>query len=190
MTRFVYSTAVSVDGRIADEHHSLDWLFAIETAGAELPDPLAAAGALVMGAGTYRWLVEHEALLSRPERWREFFGERPVFLFTSGQPEPPAGAELRVRRDVSAALAEIRAAARGRDVWIVGGGDLAGQFADAGALDLVELQIAPVALGAGPAVLPRRIDPGRLRLVEARAAGAFALLRYELDAGRQGPSGR
>ena len=44
--------------------------------------------------------------------------------------------------------AELVAAAGGKDVWVVGGGDLAGQFADAGLLDEIVAAIAPVTLGA------------------------------------------
>ena len=49
-------------------------------------------------------------------------------------------------------------AAGDRNVWIVGGGDLAGQFADAGLLDEVIVSIAPVTLGGGAPLLPRRIE--------------------------------
>jgi dihydrofolate reductase len=41
-------------------------------------------------------------------------------------------------------------------MWIVGGGDLAGQFAGAGALGEVIVYIAPVMLGSGAPLLPRR----------------------------------
>jgi len=49
----------------------------------------------------------------------------------------------------------IRASADGKDLWIVGGGGLASQFAEAGLLDEVWVQLAPVTLGAGPAVHER-----------------------------------
>ena len=55
------------------------------------------------------------------------------------------------------------AAAGGKDLWVVGGGDLVGQFADEGLLDEVIAYIAPVTLGAGRPLLPRRFD---LELVE------------------------
>ena len=67
------------------------------------------------------------------------------------------------------------AAAAGRNVWIVGGGDLAGQFADAGLLDEILVMIAPVALAGGAPLLPRRLE---LRLEELGQNGDFACARY------------
>jgi dihydrofolate reductase len=69
-------------------------------------------------------------------------------------------------------------AAGGRNVWIVGGGDLAGQFADAGLLDEVIVSIAPVTLGAGRPLFPRRWD---LELAEFDRNGAFLCARYTVS---------
>ena len=72
---------------------------------------------------------------------------------------------------------EMVAAAGGRDVWIVGGGDLAGQFADAGLLDEVIVMIAPVTLGAGAPLLPRRQE---LQLEEVARNGDFTCIRFSV----------
>jgi dihydrofolate reductase len=71
-------------------------------------------------------------------------------------------------------------AAGGRNVWIVGGGDLAGQFADAGLVDEVLVTIAPVTLGAGAPLLPRRVE---LRLEETGRNGDFVAVRYSVAQG-------
>ena len=68
-------------------------------------------------------------------------------------------------------------AARDRNVWIVGGGDLVGQFADVGLLDEVIVSIAPVTLGAGAPLLPRRIE---LRLDEMGRNGDFVAAKYSV----------
>jgi len=75
---------------------------------------------------------------------------------------------------VHAAMVE---AAAGKGVWVVGGGDLAGQFSDAGLLDEIVTYIAPVTLGAGRPIFPRRYD---LRLVELAQNKAFACARYQV----------
>jgi dihydrofolate reductase len=68
-------------------------------------------------------------------------------------------------------------AAGDRNIWIVGGGDLAGQFADTGLLDEVIVSIAPVALGGGAPLLPRRIE---LRLDELGRNGDFVGARFSV----------
>ncbi len=71
----------------------------------------------------------------------------------------------------------MTAAADGKDLWVVGGGDLVGQFADAGLLDEVIVYIAPVTLGGGAPLLPRKLD---LRLEELAQNRAFACARYSV----------
>ena len=68
-------------------------------------------------------------------------------------------------------------AAGERNRWVVGGGDLAGQFADAGLLDEVLVSIAPVTLGAGAPLLPRRLE---LRLEETGRNGDFTCARFSV----------
>ena len=79
--------------------------------------------------------------------------------------------DLDRRKILKLEAAAMAAAAGGRNLWVVGGGDLAGQFADAGLLDEVLVTIAPVTLGAGAPLLPRRITTKRVTLREVRHAG-------------------
>ena len=72
---------------------------------------------------------------------------------------------------------EMVAAAGGKDLWVVGGGDLAGQFADAGLLDEVWVQYAPVTLGSGAPLLPRALD---LELLEVARNRNFMCGRYRV----------
>ncbi len=76
-------------------------------------------------------------------------------------------------------------AAAGKNVWIVGGGDLAGQFYDAGLLDGMFVQIGSVTLGAGKPLLPRGITSPPLRLISARTVGTgFVELHYAMPTER------
>lgn len=180
--QIVYRTATTFTGFIADEHYSLDWLFDVDNQVA--PDHaefMPSVGAIVKGSTTYEWLLRHSDLLARPERWQEFYGDRPTFVFTTRTLAVPQGADVRfLRGPIADALPAIREAAGGRDIWVVGGGDLAGQFADAGALDRIELTIAPVALAAGAPLLPRRLEAARVSLIDVERYGQFAHLTYAL----------
>jgi dihydrofolate reductase len=183
VTRFVYATAVSLDGFIADADDSLDWLFAVE-GGEEsmegLGEFVAGVRVMVQGSTTYRWVLEHEGLLESPEKWQGFYGDRVTYVFSSRTDLPLVpGADIRVVSGAVGDLAEeLRSVAAGQDVWIMGGGDLAGQFHDAGLLDEVRVSIAAVTLGSGAPLLPRRIESSALRLESVNQTGQFAELRY------------
>ena len=71
-------------------------------------------------------------------------------------------------------------AADGRDIWLMGGGDLVGQFADSGLLDRLIVTIAPVTLGDGAPLLPRDIRSDHLTLTDVTRAGQFAQLTYDV----------
>ena len=182
MTRFVYNSATTLDGYIADDENSLDWLFAVTEEGAEdMTLFMAQMGVLVEGSTTYEWVLDHENLLAEPGKWQALYGSRTTYVFTGRELPVPAGADVRfVSGEVSAALDELRAAAGDLDVWVVGGGELAGQFYDSGALDRVILSVAPAALGSGAPLLPRRIGPDRLELADVARFGQFARLTYDV----------
>ena len=86
-----------------------------------------------------------------------------------------------VQGNVAPVHAAMVAAAAGRNVWLVGGGELVGQFHDAGLLDEILVQVGSVTLGSGQPLMPRRIVAPPLRLVAVRQVGSgFAELRYEV----------
>jgi len=171
----VYYTATSLDGYIADPAGSLDWLF-VQDIDADGPmnytEFIAGVGALAMGATTYEWL--RARISAGEEKWGYTV---PTTVLTHRDLPAVEGAPLRFASgDVAAVHADlVAAAAGGGDVWVVGGGDLAGQFADAGLLDEIVVAIAPVTLGAGRPLFPRRYA---LRLDEVARNGAFACARY------------
>jgi dihydrofolate reductase len=170
----VYYTATTLDGYIADPDDSLDWLF-VQDIDDDGPMNygafIATIGAIAMGATTYEWV--RARIAASDEEWTYTV---PAVVFTHRDLPRIEGADVRfVSGDVTGVHAELVAAAGGRDVWVVGGGDLAGQFADAGLLDEVIVSIAPVTLGAGRPLFPRRYA---LRLTELARNGAFACARY------------
>jgi len=184
MSRIIFDTATSLNGWIADEQNSLAWLFAVD--GGTTPDAEVLptnAGVLVEGSTTYEWVLAESDILAHPEKWRDFHGDRPTFVFTTRELPVPAGADVRfVSGPVADVVPQLRAAAGDQDIWVVGGGDLAGQFLDAGVLDEIAVSIAPVLLTGGAPLLPRRLESDRLRLVSAKAVGQFARLVYAIDA--------
>jgi dihydrofolate reductase len=71
-------------------------------------------------------------------------------------------------------------AAGDQNIWLVGGGDLVGQFADQQLLDEILVGIAPVTLGSGAPLLPRRLTAAQLELVDVSRDRQFARLSYRV----------
>jgi dihydrofolate reductase len=183
MTRVQYFTACTLDGFIADENQSLDWLFEAphgEDDGS-WDEFIGGVGPMVMGATTYEWMLRHFDMLKQPQQWCDFYDDRPCWVFSHrDQPLIPTVDIRMVSGDVRPVYDEMVTTLPGKNVWIVGGGDLAGQFDDAGLLDEVWLGMRPVFLGAGAPLLPRRITTNRVTLREVRHGGQQMRLILDL----------
>ena len=180
-----YFTATTLDGFIADADNSLDWLFAVERdeSDSSWEQFIGGVGPLVMGATTYEWVLSHEPeMLQGPQKWRASYDDRPCWVFTHRPLPRIPDVDLRfVQGDVRSAYDDMVAARPGENIWVVGGGDLVGQFDDAGLLDEVRLGLTPVTLGAGAPLLPRRITSERLRLRSVERSGQMVNLVYDVS---------
>jgi dihydrofolate reductase len=175
-----YYTATTIDGYIADENNSLSWLFEVDSEGG---NPFAAffatVGAFAMGATTFEWVIDHENLLADPSPWHGWYADVPAWVFTHRElPKLPGVDVTFVQGDVRPVHDAMREAAQGRDIWLVGGGELVGAFADQGLLDEIILSVAPVTLGRGAPLLPRRLTSANLTLTEVGRNGQFVNLTY------------
>jgi dihydrofolate reductase len=190
-----YYTATSIDGFIADPGNSLDWLFQVGQAtdvesSMSTEDRFGSffsgVGAMAMGAATYEWALEH-GHLRESGKWQEYYGPTPCWVFTHRQLPLVPGANLAFAQgDVGDVHEQMMTAANGKNVWLVGGGDLAGQFADRGLLDEILLGVAPVMLGGGTPLLPRRLLASELTLASVEHDSRFVFLTYTLTSrGRQ-----
>lgn len=175
-----YYLAQTLDGYIAEPDGGMEWLYRFEgesgvedsgSARADVDRFLADVGAIAMGSTTYEHLLGGD--------WP--YGDRPTWVFTSRELPVPEGGDVRFASgSVAPVHEEIRAAAGERNVWVLGGGGLATQFAEAGVLDELHLTLIPVFLGEGLPTFVRRLDK-RLRLTAVRPfEGGVVQLSYEL----------
>lgn len=183
--RTQYYTATSLDGFLATEDDSLDWLNPLgDVSTSSYPAFIAEVGALAMGSATYAWILGHGEVVAA-ETGSPWPYTQPAWVFTRRRLPSVAGADVRFAQgDVRPVHDEMRAAAGDRNVWIVGGGDLAGQFFDAGLLDEMIVQIGSVTLGRGKPLFPRRALHPALRLASVQQMGeGMVELRYAVDRG-------
>ena len=177
MVTTVYYCASSLDGFIAEADDNLDWLLNYQGAGeteAAEPGPMSEGGgyerfyeevgALVMGSFTYEWLLDHLEVAGGGE-WP--YQGKPCWVLSSRELPLPEGEGVDVRiasAPVGQLYSEMAAAAGDRMLWVVGGGGVASQFADAQLLDEVHLTVVPVVLGVGKPLFERRLPNGAMQL--------------------------
>ena len=191
MSRTQYYCAATLDGYIADPDDGIDWLMGYEGSyegeGAE-PGPMSdggsydrfyeGVGALVSGSTTYEFVIDH---LGSEGEWP--YAGKPYWVLSSRElPQPPGDHDVRiVQAEVTEVHEEMVAAAEGRNIWIVGGGNVASQFADAGLLDELLLTVVPVVLGAGKPLFDRRLPGGPMQLTGTTPfETGMVELRYEI----------
>ncbi len=183
--RTQYYCATSLDGFIAEADDGLEWLTGYDGAydgpGAE---PMKGGydrfyedvGAMVSGSTTYEWVLNHV------EEWP--YANKPFWVLTTRELAVPKGEGVDVRfaqGSVRGLHPEVADAAGERNVWIVGGGEVASQYADAGLLDEVIATVVPVVLGTGKPLFDRRLQGGPMRLAGTRAFDTGMVeLRYAI----------
>lgn len=187
MSKAQYYCATSLDGYIATSDDSIDWLQTYEgNFEGEGVEPIKGAyerfyegvGALIMGATTYEFVLGH---LAEDGEWP--YKGKPTWILTSRDLPRPEGEGVDVRIANASArdlCDELIAAAGERHLWIVGGGNVASQFADEGLLDEVIVFVVPVVLGEGKPLFDRGV-PGAMQLTAARPFdNGMVELRYEV----------
>ncbi|MDC0710414.1 dihydrofolate reductase family protein [Stigmatella sp. ncwal1] len=185
MTRTQYYVAASLDGYIADSAGKLDWLFQFNDAEGVTEHYQAfidSVGPLAMGSATY------EFILGENQPWS--YADRPTWVFTHRTLPAIPGANLHfTTEDVGAVHSQMVEAAAGKNIWLIGGGNLVAQFARRGLLDEILLGVIPVVLGSGIPVLPAAL-PSPLELTGLTRLGrGMVELRYTVPSRPPAPKG-
>jgi dihydrofolate reductase len=180
-----YYCAMSLDGFIAETDDTLEWLTGYEGSyegGSGNPmngsyeEFYEGVGALVMGSVTYEFVIGYGS------GWP--YAGKPTWVLSSRELAMPEdeGADVRiVEAEVPELHEEMLAAAGDRNLWVVGGGNVASQFAERGLLDEVWLTVVPVVLGAGKPLFERRPPGGPLQLTATRPyRNGMVELRYDV----------
>lgn len=161
-----YYTAATLDGFLATEDDSLDWLFPLGNVNnSSYPKFISEIGAIAMGASTYKWMLNNADLVSK-ETGSSWPYDQPTWVFTNNTLTTIEGANIQfVHGSVEPIYHAMCEHSKGKNIWVVGGGDLAGQFYDAGLLDEIIVQIGSVTLGKGKPLFPREVLSPILTLI-------------------------
>lgn len=180
MAKSIYFCASTLDGYIADSDDGIAWLMGFEPnydgPGEDVNEAIQSfmegIGALVMGSSTYEFILGHGDWV---------YGDRPTWVLTSRELSVAEGADIRFHNGPTADIhPEMLAAAGDRDLWVMGGGPVASELADAALLDELWVTIVPIALGTGKPLFSEPLEkPMRLLGTRTFSTGMIEL-RYAL----------
>ena len=159
--KIIVHIATSADGYIARPDGSLDWLTSRPAPKGlyGMPKFVRSIDAKLVGRKTFDLSVEMGAHFSVEDRHYVF----------SRQPPPasvPAGVEF-VSQSIGAFARRLRDQA-GKNIWLMGGGEIIASFLDEDAIDEFIITVVPIFIGEGiPLIAPRHREvPLKLRSVK------------------------
>ncbi|MFD1317559.1 dihydrofolate reductase family protein [Loigolactobacillus zhaoyuanensis] len=169
--KVILQLAMTVDGYIADENGSVDWID--QTVGFDLDwgyeQFMAGIDTIVMGANSY-----HDALkLSSTFP----YAEKENYIMTH-QAQPDLPKRHFVNSDVVELVQQLRQAS-GKAIWIFGGGSVIQPLIEADLIDEYQLFTAPVILGRGTPLFGHRTRPLLLQLKTTTVFGPGVMVTYE-----------
>jgi dihydrofolate reductase len=170
MRRVLYRVAASLDGYIAGPRGELDWI--VHDPAVDFAKIYESVDTVLLGRRTYELTCQPGAP-PWPQGWQIYVFSRTL------SPEDHPGVTI-VRVDAGPRVATLRAAP-GREIWLFGGGSLFRSLLGARQVDLVEVTVVPVLLGAGIPLLEPGTPQSRLTLEEVeRYPSGLLSLRYRV----------
>jgi dihydrofolate reductase len=169
--KLILFIAQSLDGYIAREDESLDWLLQVESAGDNGYSAFyETVGTILLGRRTYEWIVRN-VQSGFPYPGKECY----VFSRSlSGQTDHVTF----VSQDIASFTASLKTQP-GRDIWIVGGADVLQPLLRDNLVDELIIHIAPTIIGGGIPLFKAGTREKALHLVKVTQYHQFVELRYQ-----------
>ena len=170
MREILLYIATSLDGKIARKDHSLDWLPPIDEAGDDYgyKEMLDSVDTVLMGYRTY------EICMGLGE-WPYKHLKSYVFSRNADKPVIPE-VEL-VNEDPVTFTGKLKEA-EGKNIWLIGGGDIIRQLHDGGLIDKYMIATVPVILGEGIELFPGIKKEQKLSVVHHKAYPGLIMTHY------------
>jgi dihydrofolate reductase len=172
--KIVLYIAASLDGYIATKEDSLDWLFSVEGKGDNgYSEFYETVDTILMGRRTYDWIMEQA---------EDFpYLNKACYVFTRSTMEDTKHVRF-IHDDGKEDFVNVLKQQPGKNIWIVGGGELLTMFMKQKVVDEVILTVAPVLLGSGIALFKDGDYKTDLVLKGTRTFNQFVELHYEVKA--------
>ncbi|WP_010275220.1 dihydrofolate reductase family protein [Paenibacillus senegalensis] len=173
--KVVLFIATSLDGYIAAKDESLEWLFKVEGEGDNgFAEFYGTTDTVLMGKKTYDWVKKHEP--------NEFpYALKACYVFTRTPRNNTEEVQF-VHGDIPAFVDQLKTR-EGKNIWLVGGGQLLHSFLENDLVDELIVTVAPAVLGGGIPLFPEGKYQLELRLKGMRRFNQFVELHYEVKRG-------
>ncbi|GAK09162.1 dihydrofolate reductase [Geomicrobium sp. JCM 19038] len=171
--KVVVFIASSLDGYIATEDESLEWLFNVEGEGDNgTSEFYETVDTVVMGKRTYDWVMNEQA--------GEFpYKDKECYVFTRSTVENTEHVTF-VNDDVSHFIQKLNHE-KGNNIWLVGGGELLSHFIREKLIDELIVTIAPRIIGNGIPLFKAGDDTLDLSLKGTQTFNQFVELHYTVN---------
>lgn len=169
--KLILYIATSLDGYIATEDDSLEWLFKIEGEGDNgYSEFYSTVDTILIGRRTYDWIIEKE-------KGNFPYKNKKCYVFSRSESGEKEDVEF-INSDIVEFTNRIKAAAGG-NIWLVGGGNLLHFFIKERLVDEFIITIAPTLIGGGIPLFKEFDFELELKLKGIRRFNQFAELHYE-----------
>lgn len=168
--KLVLYIAISLDGYIATEDDSLEWLFKIEGEGDNgYSEFYNTVDTILIGRRTYDWIIEKE-------KGKFPYKNKKCYVFSKSENDDNENVEF-ISQDVAEFTNKIKRL-DGGNIWLVGGGDLLHSFIKEKLVDEFIITIAPILIGHGIPLFNKNDFELDLKLKGMRTFNQFAELHY------------
>jgi dihydrofolate reductase len=177
--KIIVYIATSADGYIARPDGDVEWLNRRpRTVDYGMREFYPAIDTVLWGRKTYDWLLDYS---SKSGRKKGLFDAKVAnYVFSRNPPKRAAPGATFVTEPVKDFAQRLRATP-GKQIWLMGGGELIASFLDAGEIDEFDIHVIPVFIGDGIPLVARRHRDVPLRLLSSRKyPDGVVRLRYEV----------
>ena len=155
--KIIVYIATSADGYIARPDGDVEWLNRRpDNVGYGMDEFYASVDTILWGRKTYDWVIQYH--IKNDTKEHPFDTNVNNFVFSRNPPRRPADGVTFVTKTVETFAQHLRATP-GKDIWMMGGGELIASFLDAGEIDEFDIHVIPILIGEGILlVAPRHRD--------------------------------
>ncbi|HEV2379441.1 MAG TPA: dihydrofolate reductase family protein [Terriglobia bacterium] len=173
MRKVTFGAASSLDNFLARKDHALDWLMWGDEAATVMSDYWKTIDTVLMGRKTYDIALRHSKGKS------PYPGMR-TSVFSRTLKDSADGSVTIVSGDAGAFVRQLKHE-EGKDICLMGGGELAKSLFESGLIDEIGFNIHPVLLGSGIPLFHEMTHQVNLELLQCKASkNGCVFLRYRL----------